>query len=181
MKKKEIHSNAEEIKKAQTNKTIKRDLQYFSELLKNIKYETVSFKDIEQKMKFHSFKGAIVINSKNEIYRHVSIAALSKYYNIKTTYKVYPVDSIVDMWFSNVAGNPYKQVIWNVDVLILHDTNALDRNNGPIRRVLVEIIETRKGFNKDTWIFTQSNDINDILANNSIYALNNYINKSYNY
>ena len=85
------------------------------------------------------------------------------------------------MWFSNVAGNPYKQVIWNVDVLILHDTNALDRNNGPIRRVLVEIIETRKGFNKDTWIFTQSNDINDILANNSIYALNNYINKSYNY
>lgn len=173
--------NISSIKEDQIKRNVARDLHYLNRLLVGLKHEDVSFKELSNKINHHNFNGSILITSSKCIFRHVSILALSKYFNRKTTYTITPLDTLVDIWFSNFDSNNFKKDIYDSDVLILQGKGALDRTVGPLRRVIIEVIETRKGMNKHTWLFLEGTTQEALNNTNSKLSLSDYIDRGYNY
>lgn len=156
--------NIKDIRESQKKRMIAQDLYYLRKLLANLKTEDITFEELRLFVKTSNFKGAVLIESEGVIFRHTSILALTKYFNKKTTYELLPLDSIISIWFGedskdnkySKSNSSLRNLIYNTDVLILYGLGTFDRNMGPLDRVLIEIVESRKVFNKCTWIFTNS-------------------------
>jgi hypothetical protein len=178
-------TNAEAIAKAQKERDLKRIAKFFKPLMSGFKSESITMKETKQKMRGHSYKGNIIIKSDEEIYRHICMLALSKEFDMNTEYLIYPIDDIIDVWFNNHSEGGYsiKNKFRNVDVLILIGKNSTNRVRGPINRVLIEIMETRISFGKNTWIFITTKDETRIYDQEEPedYSIISYATNIYNY
>lgn len=169
-----MNDNISNIKEDQKRRDIGRDLSYLSGLLNGINYEDVTFKDLKKKMKSHSYKGSILIQCDKIIYRHASIIALTNQFTRNDKYKILPLDILVDIWFSN---DEQKKDLLKYNVIILQSNKAVQRSVGPLRRVLIEVLEARRGLNLNTWLFLNEVDVKSFYSEDIL----NHVDKFYDY
>lgn len=145
----------EDLKESQEKRKIARDLYYLKDLILGINYfePNVTLKELDRRLNNKNFKGSILIASSKGIYRHASILILSKYFDRGKRYKIFPCESIVDIWWSNL-DNPDRQDLLKADIAILHSEISLKNNKGPLKGVLKEIFSVRRSYNKTTLLFS---------------------------
>ena len=180
---KEIQSanNLKEYRAQVKKRNVVIDLMYFRDLLAGIKEnEDIKFSNCEEKVKKWSFKGAVLCLSSNTIYRHISILALKNYYDRNTTYKVHPLSGFLDSWFVNSSESKDKQDLMKVDILILHGLSSTFKEQPSLLRNVLEIIDIRKSYGLNTWIFIVENEKSEITIN-YINTISNMTNKTYSF
>lgn len=172
-----MSDNILNIQEEQKRRDIGRDLSYLSKLLTGIKYEEITFDDAKRLMKTHSFKGTILVKSDKKIYKHVSIVALMKEFKRNDSYQVIPLDILVDIWFS-AADDIRKRKLISDKIIIFESPKAISRNAGPLKRVLIEVLEARRGLNLNTWLFLTNDDAKATFFGDSII---NHVDRYYDY
>ncbi len=170
MKKEKLSPNELSIKDREKENALRRDLFFLKPLLLGINNEKeISFKDAQMKIRDTDksrFKGSVLIMSINECYRHISITALSKFYDRNTKYTLIATDTIINSWYSNDNSETVSTTneMLKPDVLIIFgdDSFKRDTSKNTKRKVAIEIMSTRKSLNKDTWLFCRAADIDRV-------------------
>jgi hypothetical protein len=149
----------------QKSKAVLRDLYYLKDLLKGIQTNegNISNPLIKRLVKMHEgyANGVTISISDKTIYRHVSIEALTQYFNRNTSYFIEVNDTLLNHWFADYSTCEEKRKLITSDVLIIHG-RSFGANIDSFERVLLEVIETRKSENKVTWIFFENPTESDL-------------------
>lgn len=180
MKKEKLSPNELSIQEREKQNALKRDIFFLKPLLiganqeKEISFSEAIRKVGEDKTKF---KGAVLIMSYNECYRHISITALSKFYDRNTKYHLISTDTIINSWYSNDSSETVSSTneMLKPDVLIIFGDDSFKRDTAKNtkRKVAIEIMCTRKSLNKDTWLFCRAPDVER--AFDKIYGFEKYL------
>lgn len=143
------------IKESHKKRKIARDLFYLKPLLNEIKSlePSITFREAKKIVDFKKFnEDSMLMISNKDIFRHISTMALIRDFNRFTTYNVFALEELVDIWF-NARGTKAKQDLMNCDILILSSNKTYENSYGTIDIVLPEILSSRRCYHKHTWIF----------------------------
>ena len=137
--------------------------QFLKPLLYNLSIEEGKISDRISKMKKIKdldFKQSFIIFSDVQIYKSVSVFAITKYFNRNIKYQVMSLSMLLDVWYSSYdSTNIYtKDSLRTCDILILHGKNDTVYGNKKAS-VLVDLLNERRGYGKITWMFVDNTTI----------------------
>ena len=93
---------------------------------------------------------------------------------------MHPLSGFLDSWFVNSSESKDKQDLMKVDILILHGLSSTFKEQPSLLRNVLEIIDIRKSYGLNTWIFIVENEKSEITIN-YINTISNMTNKTYSF
>lgn len=125
-------------------------------------YEEVFSKDEESNIHY-DFKKTFILFSNSQVYRTLSIYGLVTQFDKSTKYSILDLSILLNVWY-NENNDLKKSDLLRNDILIIHGKNsqvACERK----AEALIELISTRKTFNKITWIFIEGSTSDEFEIN----------------
>ena len=131
--------------------------QFLKPLLYNLNIEEGEISEKISRMKRIrdlDFNNSFIIFSDVQIYKSVSVFAITKHFNRNIKYQVMSLSMLLDVWYSSYDETQMysKDNLRTCDILILHGKN--DTAYGDKKAsVLIDLLNERRSYGKITWMF----------------------------